>query len=585
MNRILIRSVVLGAAVAVLGGCEDTLVVRNPNQGETERVLATPGDAENLLGSYYRRWSSGVYGAGTNLEGMGNVLSLMNYSSLANNCQNSHAPFSGARFVNSVGNLCQAEQFRLYTILSEVNRVASTFLGKLDAPVGDPYRLALGTPARDNRARAFAEFLNGISLGYLAMVHDSAAIVSAATGTLDAGVLSAYTAVRDSAMVAFDRSLAAIALGGTGSGGFPLPPTWIPSPTTFTDVEFTRLVRTYAARIRANVPRTSAERAAVNWALVVADAQNGITATHNITTSTTVGPGNSWRSTYGVFGLWHQVPAFFIGMADVSGSYAAWLAQPLGDRGAGNNGFFMSTPDLRFPQGTTRAAQLTDFAITSCSGPATPCRRYFVNRPAASDQYAGLGFGWSNYDFVRFHSWRTSGDGTQQNGATPFFMLSELRLLEAEGQYRLGNFAAAGALVNLSRTAGMTTVAPIVATGGGLPAITVFNGGFGEGTPVGTLPSCVPKVPVAPTASTVRCGDLWEALKYEKRVETAYTSFLPWFFDGRGWGDLPRDTPLYWAVPFQDLQARGRPISAIYGTGIGSGNAPNSAAATSVYGW
>ncbi len=49
--------------------------------------------------------------------------------------------------------------------------------------------------------------------------------------------------------------------------------------------------------------------------------------------------------------------------------------------------------------------------------------------------------------------------------------------------------------------------------------------------------------------------------------------------DSNGW------TPLFWAVPYQDLQARGRSTADIYGTGPGPGNAPGSTAATSVYGW
>jgi hypothetical protein len=53
----------------------------------------------------------------------------------------------------------------------------------------------------------------------------------------------------------------------------------------------------------------------------------------------------------------------------------------------------------------------------------------------------------------------------------------------------------------------------------------------------------------------------------------------------RGWGDLPETTPIYWPVPYQDLQARGRPLEAIYGAGIGAGNAPNSTAGKSTYGW
>src|SRR5213082_2971495 len=111
MLRSLIR---YGALVAVFaaGACsEKSLEVTNPNSGDTKRVLGTPLDAENLLGSYYKRWSTGVYGSTTNLEGMANVMSLMNYSSLANNCQNSHLPFVGAVNVNSPGNTCSGEQF------------------------------------------------------------------------------------------------------------------------------------------------------------------------------------------------------------------------------------------------------------------------------------------------------------------------------------------------------------------------------------------------------------------------------------------------------------------------------------------
>ena len=68
-----------------------------------------------------------------------------------------------------------------------------------------------------------------------------------------------------------------------------------------------------------------------------------------------------------------------------------------------------------------------------------------------------------------------------------------------------GKFAEAGALVNITRTKN------------GLPAITAFD----ATTPVpGGARGCVPKMP---QGSTVTCGNLWEALKYEKRIETAYT--------------------------------------------------------------
>jgi hypothetical protein len=570
MTRNLFRFAAVAVTVVGLAACKDeSLAVSNPNQGDTDRVLGTPNDAEALLGTYYRRWSAGVYGGTGNVQGMANVMSFMNYSSLANNCQNARAPFSGATNSNAPGNVCAGEQNSVYAIMGEVNRVASSFLKQVKSG-----GLTLGSPARDNRAKAYAEFLRGMSIGYAALLHDSTAVITDATDAESAEELVGYKQAADSAYAAFQRAIDLTNAAAAGADGFPLPSTWIPSPTSFTKVEFVKLVRSYRARIRANMARTPAERAAVDWAAVVADAQGGITADHQITTNTVTGPVNGWRGQYLAFTTWHQMPPFFIGMADVSGAYAAWIAQPISERGAGGVSFTMVTPDLRFPQGATRAEQNADFAIPSCQTAATTCKRYFVNRPAGGDQNAGLGWGWSNYDHVRFISWNTAGDaGSARNGNTPFMMKAEIDLLQAEGLYRQGNFAAAGALVNLSRVAK-----------GGLPAITTFD----ATTPVpGGATNCVPKVPVAPF-NVVACGNLWEALKYEKRIETAYTHFAPFYLDGRGWGELPKDTPLDWPVPYQDLQARGRPLSALYGTGIGGaalGNAPNSAAPTSVYGW
>ncbi|MBP6771537.1 MAG: RagB/SusD family nutrient uptake outer membrane protein [Gemmatimonadaceae bacterium] len=562
MHSKLLRYAALAVAVIGLGACDEELAVANPNAGETARVLGTAADAEALLGTYYRRWSSGVYGSTANLEGMANVQSLMNYSSLANNCQNARAPFSGAANSNAPGNVCAGEQYRLYQFMGEVNRVASSFLGQVKGG------LTLGTPARDARAKAYAEFLRGLSIGYVSLMYDSGSVVTDETGAEDAGELVSYKVLADSSNAAFQRAIDLTNLAATGSEGFPLPTTWIPSPTSFTKAEFVKLIRSYRARFRANVARTPAERATVDWAAVVADAQNGITADHLITTSTTLGPGNSWRQQYFTVGLWHQMPPFFIGMADVSGAYATWIAKPLSERGT-DQPFFMVTPDLRFPQGTTRAAQNADFAKTSCNAASTVCKRYFENRVPGGDQNSGLGLGLSNYDFVRFQSWNVSGDGTARNGNTPFMTKAEVDLLQAEGLYRQGNFAAAGALVNITRTRN------------GLPAITTFDAN--TAVPGGAT-DCVPKVPVAPF-NVVACGKLLDALKYEKRIETAYTHYAPWFLDGRGWGELPKDTPLFWAVPYQDLQARGRSTADIYGTGPGPGNAPGSTAATSVYGW
>ncbi len=132
---------------------------------------------------------------------------------------------------------------------------------------------------------------------------------------------------------------------------------------------------------------------------------------------------------------------------------------------------------------------------------------------------------------------------------------------------RTGAFAQAAALINITRVRN------------GLPAITAFD----ATTPVPGGANCVPRVPV-PAGGTV-CGNMMEAMKWEKRIETAFTSIAPWFFESRGWGDLPENTALFWPVPYQELQVRGYPMNALYGAGPGVGNAPNSVAGKSTYGW
>lgn len=561
MMRKLIRYAALAGAVG-LGACE--LDVRNPNQPETDRVLATPKDAEALLGSYYRRWHVAMYGTLSNVWGMTSVMAFENYSSLANNCMNARAGIPRPTNDNSVSNACSTEQHRLYFVHGEVARVATNILAKLNEPGYN-----VGTPEENERAKAFAQFLRGLSMGYTAMFYDSSSVVSVGQSGDDPGALRGYMEVMDTAIAALGEAIT----HANAATGTAIPQSWIPTSANLDMPGFIRLIRSYRARLRANVARNPGERGAVDWAAVIADAQNGITADHDNITNTTTGPFGTWRAQFHGWGLWHQMPPWVIGMADTTGAYASWIAQPIDDRGTGG-AFLMVTPDQRFPQGNSRTAQQADFAVTSCDAASTPCERYFRNRPSGNDQGAGLTWGQSNYDYVRDNSWRISGDGTGQNGRLVFFRKAEVDMLQAEGLIRQGNFAAAAALINLTRTAGMVGG---VATGGGLPAVTgTASGGL-------TGNACVPKMPQNASGAgggTVVCGDLMHAMKWEKWMETLQSHFSGWFLDMRGWGDLPEGTPTHWAPPYQELQAR---QAGIYS--IGTGTTGGGAAGPSTYGW
>ena len=323
-------------------------------------------------------------------------------------------------------------------------------------------------------------------------------------------------------------AIANSAAATNGANGFPLPTTWI-SGVALTRDNFVRLARSYKARLRAGVARTPAARAAVDWAAVIADATNGITADFTISLGGTTG----WSAAYDfnqmyVTGGWHAVPYFYYGMADVSGSYDTWLATARDSR----SDFTVVTPDTRWPRGTTRAAQQATAPTLSL-----PTGVYIRNRPTGEDVPL-VGPGDSQYDFRRYGAaWLNAVTGQYTEMSK-----TEVDMLAAEGYIRTNNLPAGIALVNVTRARN------------GLDAIgSVASATAAYST---NLATCVPRVPVAPNFTSTACGGLLEAMKYEKRIETAYTGYFIWFSDNRGWGDLVEGTPVEWPVPYQEMQAR-----------------------------
>jgi hypothetical protein len=81
----------------------------------------------------------------------------------------------------------------------------------------------------------------------------------------------------------------------------------------------------------------------------------------------------------------------------------------------------------------------------------------------------------------------------------------------------------------------------------------------------------VPRVPQAPGFNTVACGNIMEAMKWEKRMETAFSCmFMCWYTDSRGWGDLPENSAVMFAVPYQEMDARVQPFYSFGGGNPGS---------------
>jgi hypothetical protein len=130
--------------------------------------------------------------------------------------------------------------------------------------------------------------------------------------------------------------------------------------------------------------------------------------------------------------------------------------------------------------------------------------------------------------------------------------LAEMDMLAAEGYLRLGQIAAAATLIDKYRVRN------------GLPALAGVATSITSPVPGGS--ACVPRVPTG-AGNVTACGSIFEAMKWEKRLETMFTAWASWFVDSRGWGDLAEATALEYPVPYQELDARRKPIYDLGGLG------------------
>ena len=517
--RFTLRSI---GAAALLGltACGDVLSIPNYNNPDVARVLfdATSVDAAIAgLGPQLLNPQRAC-----NLQVQAKIIAEETFASVANFGMAARVA-NRTLISNELGNDNASSNAADYQAFQRVQRLAFNPLYAY-ASIKAANRSTL-TANQENRMRAFAYFVAGQALGYVAFAYDSGAIASEAINTTEIPALSSAAAMGAKAVEYLDS---AVTIAGRGMDA--LTNTYI-SGITPTQAQFIALAKGYRARIRAGVARTPAERAAVNWASVAQDAADfSAVWTGDVVIQINGTTGLSAAcdaSQFYVPGGWHSVPMKFIGVADTSGGYQTWSATA----NASRRSFLVATPDKRWPRGDTRTLQQN-----ATNNNILPTGQYIRNRPPGDD-VVSAGEGESQYDHRRYGL-------TQSNTsvAGPFTEMSktEIDMLRAEALIRQGgaaNITAAEALIDISRVRN------------GLPSVA------GIGT-AGVVPggnACVPKM------KNGTCGSLLEAMKYEKRMETAFTGYLIWFTDSRGWGDLPLNSAIEWPVPYQEMQARVQP--------------------------
>ena len=538
----MIKRLLFAAVLVFAAACNDPLSVDNTNSPDRDRVFTNPTDLETFVAGLFGVMLQATTGGSNDaLQTQMAVMSLENTSGLANFAMGPRGTIPRNPITNQPGSQGSAGDYHDWFRNHRAARQAALAYSALND-------LPLSTPAATARARLFARLVQGIALGNLSLAYDSASILTENDNPeADAAVvvaLSHYSAVNAAALGYLDSAIA-LATANPAVFGSAWPVTtylWFQGKA-ITQVEFLALARSYKARFRANVARSPAERAAVNWPLVIADANAGITANFEITMNASNGWDVSWLAQHFASAAWHQMPQFFLAMADTSNGYPTYLSRSNEVR----TSFTIVTPDRRFPQGLDRTAQ-------QASGPAAAGQPYlntpyFRNRPTGND-LTGEPLSVSEYDFWRSRQLQQAS----RVGAWPILTAAEIRLLAAEGYFRTGDFPNMISRINTSRQAV-----------GQLPAIGAITDTL---TPVSVGASCVPKVPdIAQNYDAYKCGTVWDALKYEYRMETAYIGYGNWFFPGRGWGDLPEGTAVQWPVPFIEMGTRQQPYYGFGGTG------------------
>jgi hypothetical protein len=373
---------------------------------------------------------------------------------------------------------------------------------------------------RDTPSRLiFAKWIIAISQLKLALDFDQAYIVdhtTTASSTLYPE-LKPWQEVLANAV----QQLRGVIADARATEAFTWPNTWINGRTVTRD-ELIRICMTYIVYADVYAARNPTQRAAVNWNLVLARLDSSITTLFAQQADPAVASTGSTYINNSFAQNTVRISNRLLGPADTSGTYQNWLAAGI----SGRQAVTFVTPDRRI-HGATPTTAGTRFTRLGTQMSAISLGAY-------------LG---SSYRSNRY----LNAAGDSGNRALVHILSpDEVKYLRAEALFRLGRGAEAAALINPTRVAA------------NLPPVDA------NGPPPGR--ACVPK------RANGACGDLFDAIKYEKRIDLYPYRGDIFYYDSRGWGELLPGTPFHFPVSGRELVTRGLPIYTFGGVGD-----PNSA--------
>lgn len=509
----------LGVTLAAgLTGCQE-LTVENQNAPDRERATAQPISAESFVASSFRTWWP--------VGGHDDYPSWA-FSTMADEFTSGFADFGQLELsaqpraawnnspVNARNNVSETPWYGLYRTISSVN----------DALVAIDSGLVIEDADRTARTQAVGKLMQGISHGYLALYFDSAVVVDEKL-SLDTITVIRFQPYPTVAAEAIEQLDSAVAIASRSDFALPAE-SWLFQ--AMTNDEVARLANSFAARIMVYSARTREERAAVDWEEVIRRVDAGVTSDFAPSAQVDI-LWDDWkrliaRVRSGPRSDFGRPSAWIYGPADSTEAFRTWVNTPLTQRAA----FRVVSKDRR---------------VHAPGNPTAPGK--YIGYQAANIGAAARGtWRYSHYYFHRY------GTGTSwQEGPQAALTVTEMDLLKAEALIRLGRAAEAVDLINKSRVAQ-----------GELAPVTI------DGPP--DEPGCVPR------KLDGSCGSLWDALRYEKRMEGLGVSGVIAFLDARGWQTLPENTILQLPIPGRELETLRLPLYTYGGPGgLSSAPAPD----------
>ena len=517
----------LCAAVLLAGSACLDLEVQNLNAPDRERAIRTPGDVEALVSGGFQVWeatSQGLYPGGAMSCVADSHSSSWGNFGMRDNCSEpriawNNDPSYGSRWV------ALSPWNNSYTALAAVRDGLSA--------INDGLRIQEGPEEPDNteRLQLFGALIQALVFSNLAVIHDKAFILDE---TVSADELTSMETVPYDQVWAKAEEKYAEVVQGAERASLTIPDDWVGFQHDWDGARMAEVARAMRTRYRTQVARTPADRQALNWSAILADAQMGMSEPYGGVREA----GGNWIYQYpktylAWFTGWARIDYRTIGPADASGEYQRWINAPLDQR----TPFDLDTDDVRIkPTGP-------------CPAPNTGANcgkymRYMGSSPFPADR--GI-YHYSNYiDWRWAYLWYEFRYETLWPDMTP----KELELIAAEANYHLGNMAATMETVNKWRA------------NGELPPFTDPNGVAPGGD------RCIPKM------NDGSCGDLWEAYKYEKRIELFHYGMATEYFDDRGWGDMVQHSWLQLPIPGAELELLLLPNYTFGGPG-GASSAPD----------